>query len=76
MTPAPVRDSHIRIKPLALTSSHGRYMHYRYTRTDACVRWGMAVACYSRYKFVTVSIPKRFRNGRFTSETAVRWFKK
>ena len=30
----------------------------------------MAVA-YSRYKFVTVSLPKRFRNGRFTSETAV-----
>jgi hypothetical protein len=30
----------------------------------------MAVT-YSRYKFVTVSLPKRFRNGRFTSETAV-----
>jgi hypothetical protein len=30
----------------------------------------MAVT-YSRYKFVTVSIPKRFRNDRFTSETAV-----
>jgi hypothetical protein len=34
----------------------------------------MAVA-YSRYKFVTVSLPKRFRNGRFTSETAVRRFR-
>jgi hypothetical protein len=38
----------------------------------------MAVA-YNRYKFVTVSLPKRFRNGRFTSETATwiqKWFKK
>jgi hypothetical protein len=34
---------------------------------------GMAVK-YNRYKFVTVSLPKRFRNGRFTSETAVRRF--
>jgi hypothetical protein len=33
----------------------------------------MAVT-YNRYKFVTVSLPKRFRNGRFTSETAVRRF--
>ena len=47
----------------------------RYTRTDTFVRWGMAVT-YSRYKFVTVSLPKRFRNGRFTSETAVRRFQK
>jgi hypothetical protein len=29
----------------------------------------MAVT-YNRYKFVTASLPKRFRNGRFTSETA------
>ena len=29
----------------------------------------MAVA-YNRYKFLTVSLPKRLRNGRFTSETA------
>jgi hypothetical protein len=34
----------------------------------------MAVT-YSRYKFVTVSLPKRFRNGRFTSETAT-WIQK
>ena len=34
---------------------------------------GQAVT-YNRYKFVTVSLPKRFRNGRFTSETAVRRF--
>jgi hypothetical protein len=35
----------------------------------------MAVT-YNRYKVVTVSLPKRFRNGRFTSETAVRRFQK
>jgi hypothetical protein len=35
----------------------------------------MAVT-YGRYKFVTVSLLKRFRNGRFTSETAVRRFQK
>jgi hypothetical protein len=31
----------------------------------------MAVT-YNRYKFLIVSILKRFRNGRFASETAVR----
>jgi hypothetical protein len=31
---------------------------------------------YCRYKFVAVSLPKRFRNGRLTSGTAVRRFKK
>jgi hypothetical protein len=35
----------------------------------------MAVA-HNRYKFVTVPIPKRLRNGRFTSETAARRFQK
>ena len=39
--------------------------HNRYTRTDTFVRWGMAVRHYTRYKFVTVSLPKRFRSGRF-----------
>jgi hypothetical protein len=37
----------------------------------------MAVT-HNRYKFVTVSLPKRLRNGRFTSETAPwiqKWFK-
>ena len=42
---------------------------------DACVGWGMAAA-YNRYKFVTVSPPKRLRNGRYTSETVVRRFQK
>jgi hypothetical protein len=31
----------------------------------------MAVT-HNRYKFVTVSLPKRMRDGRFASETAVR----
>ena len=35
----------------------------------------MAVT-YNGYKFVTVSLPKRLRNGGFTSETAARRFKK
>jgi hypothetical protein len=35
----------------------------------------MAVT-HNRYKFVTASLPKRLRNGRFTSETAVRRFQK
>jgi hypothetical protein len=34
-----------------------------------CFPWQMAATC-NRYKFVTVSLPKRPRNGRFTSETA------
>jgi hypothetical protein len=35
----------------------------------ACACWGMVVTC-SRYKFITVSLPRRLRNGRFASETA------
>jgi hypothetical protein len=33
---------------------------------------------YNRYEFITVSLPKRLRNGRFTSEneTAVQLFQK
>jgi hypothetical protein len=45
--------------------------------SETAVRWGMAVT-HSRYKFVTISLPKRFPNGRFTSETATwiqKWFK-
>jgi hypothetical protein len=67
----PGKHSDTRIKPLPL---HQRPwpLHNCYNRTDTCVRWGMAVT-YNRYKFVTVSLPKRFRNrnGRFTSETVV-----
>ena len=74
----PVKDSHTRIKPLAFTSGHGRYITVTPEQTLMSVcRWGMAVT-YSRYKFVNVSIPKRLCNGRFTSETATwiqKWFK-
>jgi hypothetical protein len=69
----PAKDSHTRIKPLALASGHGRYITASPERTLTFVRWGMAVTC-SRNKFVAVSLPKWLRNGRFTSETAVRWF--
>jgi hypothetical protein len=54
-----------------------RPLHDRYTRTDNFFRSVMAVI-FSRYKFVTVSLPKRLRNGSFTSETATwiqKWFK-
>jgi hypothetical protein len=71
----PVKDSHTRIQNKTVGfDQRPRPFHNRYTRTDTCVRWGMAVT-YNRYKFVTVSFPKRFRNGRFTSETAT-WIQK
>ena len=76
----PVKDSHTRINYLWLithfknkTVGFGQRpqpLHDCYTRTDTFVRWEMAATC-SRCKFVTVALPKRFRNGRFTSETAV-----
>jgi hypothetical protein len=71
----PVKYSHtrIRIKPLALALASG---HGRHTRTDTCVRWGMSFAYLSRYKLVTVSLPKQFRNGRFNPENALRRFQK
>jgi hypothetical protein len=42
-------------------------------RATGIQQWPLHV--YSRYKFLTVSLPKRFRNGRFTSETAT-WIQK
>ena len=66
----PVKDPHTRMKPLDLASGNARHTHGRYTRAGACVRWGMAVTS-DCCKCETVSLPKRFRNGRFTSETAV-----
>jgi hypothetical protein len=71
----PVKDSHTRIKPLALASGHGRYITVTPERTLLSAgEWPLHT--YSRYKFVTVSLPKRFRNGGFNSETAVRRFQK
>ena len=61
------------MKLLTLANGHGRYITATPERT-LYVRWGMAVT-YSFYKFVTVSIPKWFRNGRFNSETAT-WTQK
>ena len=66
----PAKDSHTRIKPFALASGHGRYMTVAPERTLVSVgEWPLHVT-YSRHKFVTVSLPKRFRNGRCSSETA------
>jgi hypothetical protein len=71
----PGKDSDTRIKPLALTNGHGRYMlHGRYTRTDTCVRWEMPVT-YIAVKLLSVSLPKRPCNGRFRTETAT-WIQK
>jgi hypothetical protein len=44
-----------------------RPLHNFYTRP-----LGMAIMYHSRYKFLTFSLPKRLRNGRFASESAVR----
>ena len=76
----PGKHSDTRIKPLPLTSGHGRCTTV--ARTGTCVRWRMAVT-HNRYKFVTVSLPERFRNGSllkmpcggFRSETAT-WIQK
>jgi hypothetical protein len=70
-----------RIKPLALADGHGRYRCITVTpeQTTDTARWEMAVAVtHNRYKFLTVSLLKRLRNGRFTSETVTwiqKWFK-
>jgi hypothetical protein len=75
----PVKDSHTRINPLPLASAHVRYITVTPERTILSVgEWPLHI--YSRYKFVTVSLPKRLRNGRFNSETATwfqvqKWFK-
>jgi hypothetical protein len=47
------------------------------SRPLACFHWGMAVN-YGRYKYVTVFIFERLRNGRFASEISTwiqKWFK-
>jgi hypothetical protein len=58
---------------MSLTNGHDRYITVTTERVNY-VRWGLAVK-YSRYKFVTVALTKRPRNGRFTSETAT-WIQK
>ena len=70
----PGKNSDTKIKPLPLTNGHGLYMTVTPERTVFSVG-GMAIT-YDRYryKFVTVLLPKRLRNGCFTSKTAVRRF--
>jgi hypothetical protein len=64
----------LRIKPLALASSHGRYM--------AAGEWPLHIILYyNRYKPVTVSLLNRWRgaypgSGDLTFENAVRRFQK
>jgi hypothetical protein len=71
----PVKDPHTRIKPLTLASGHGRYITVTPEQTLVPVgEWPLHV--YSRYKFITVSLPKRLRDGHFASETAVRRLQK
>jgi hypothetical protein len=51
-----------------------RPLHNRYTRTDtfSVGEWPLHIAVVN---FLIVSLPGRFRNGRFTSETAT-WIQK
>ena len=67
LVPFVINVTHLRMK---------RPLHNRCTRTDTFVRWVVAVArAQNRCKFVTVSLLKRFHNGRLTSETAT-WIQK
>jgi hypothetical protein len=73
----PGKHSDTRMKPLPLTNGHGRCTTVTSERALVSIGdwgWTMAIA-HDRYKFVTVSLPKRFRNGRFTSEAAT-WTQK
>jgi hypothetical protein len=67
-----INTADLGIKPLALASGHGRYITVTPERTF--FRQAMAVTR-SRNKLVTVSLPKRLRDGRFISETAT-WTQK
>jgi hypothetical protein len=69
-----INITHLRIKQLPLTNGHGRYITVTPERELLSVgEWPLHVAVIN--KFVAVSIPKRFRNGRFTSETACGGFR-
>jgi hypothetical protein len=87
----PVKDSHTRIKPLALASGHGRYIPVKRERTLYLLGNGRYTHIYIysiyiyiyiyniynrySYKFLIVSLLKRLRNGRFASEIAT-WIQK
>jgi hypothetical protein len=70
----PGKHSDTRIKPLAFTNGHGRYITVTPERALSSVG-GISVK-YIAVKFLAVSLPKTPCNGRFTSETAVRRFQK
>jgi hypothetical protein len=59
----PGKHSDTRIKPFPSANGHGRYT------TVTPERALVSVVTYNRYKFVTVSLPRRFRNGHFASKT-------
>jgi hypothetical protein len=67
-----------RIKPLPLTNGHGRYITVAPEWTRLSVgEWPLHIAVFS-CEFLTVSLPKRLRKGRFNSETTTwiqKWFK-
>ena len=69
----PGEHSDTRIKPLPLANPHGRYMSI--TPERALVSVG-ELPLHLGVKFLTVSLPKPGCNGRFTSETVVRRFRK
>ena len=62
--PVPHPHTRIKIKTLALAHQLAAKQPLLHTRTGTCVRWEMTVA-YNRYKFITVSLPKRSRSGYF-----------
>jgi hypothetical protein len=71
----PGKHSDTKINPLTLTNGHGRYMAVTPEWTLFSVgEWPLHLTVINL--FVTVSLLKRFRNGRFTSETAMRRFQK
>jgi hypothetical protein len=51
----PGKYSDTRIKPLAL-AFWPRPLHYRYTRTEICVRWGMAVTHTRTYIYIYIAV--------------------
>jgi hypothetical protein len=60
-----VNTTQFRIKPLAFANGHGRFITVTLER--AIFRWGMAGTCTicTRYKFVTLSVPKWLRSRPF-----------
>jgi hypothetical protein len=68
-------NSDTRTKPLALANGHGRRMTAAPERKPVTMPVGdKQAAVHDRCKFVTASLLKRPRNGRFTSEFTVRRF--